>query len=54
MPKSGEWFICQCTKLCENDQQQQKDKNPNRNTDNDVDKRNHQKTKYITWLETQY
>lgn len=35
-------------KLSENDQQQQKDKNPNRNMDNDVDKRNHQKTKYIT------
>ena len=37
-------------KLSENDQQQQKDKNPNRNMDNDVDKRNHQKTKYITWF----
>ena len=35
-------------KLSENDQQQQKDTNPNRNMDNDVDKRNHQKTKYIT------
>lgn len=34
-------------KTPENNQQQQKCNNPNRNMDSDVEKRNHQKTKYI-------
>ena len=45
MPKSGNGLICRIhknlLKMINNN------KNPNRNMDNDVDKRNHQKTKYM-------